>query len=86
MYTYMVYWGHQTKGAGEMNAVTVWSIVENNKTRYGVGRRPKGAAIIGKFVKLYNPNTGCISEHYSYQPRNHAQQPNGRWLYERMPR
>ena len=64
----------------------MWSITENSKTRFGVGRSPKGASICGTFQKLYDPNTGTASEQWSYQPAPHASQPSQKWLYERTPR
>ena len=65
--------------------VTVWSMTENSKTRFGVGRKPKGAGVVGRFEKLYDPNTGATSESYSYQPVPHTSQPSQEWLYWRMP-
>ena len=66
--------------------IKVWSAVENSKRRFGVGRAPRSAAIVGEWVKLYDPNTGTASENWSYQPKNHQPQPAGKWLHERMPR
>ena len=65
--------------------IKVWSTVENSRRRFGVGRAPRNAAIVGEWVHLYDPITGETSERRSYQPKNHQPQPDGKWLHERMP-
>ena len=65
--------------------IKVWSTVENNRRRFGMGRPPRGVTIVGEFEKLYDPNTGTTSDRFSYQPTNYAPQPNSKWLYERVP-
>ena len=69
-----------------MNAkVYVWSVVENSRRRFGVGRCPRNAEIVGEWHKPYDPNTGTTSEQWSYWPYHHHEQPAGKWLHERMP-
>ena len=63
--------------------IWVWSITQENKTRFGIGRKPRGAGIVGTFEKLYDPMTGMDSEHYSYQPRPFMPQPDAKWLYNK---
>ena len=67
------------------NWIGVWSSVQDNKRKFYVGRHPQNAALVGKFEKLYDPNTGTTSDHYSYWPIHHQPQPDGKWLYFRTP-
>jgi len=65
--------------------VGVWSTVINNKRKFYIGRHPKGAALVGKFQRLYDPNTGTASERVTYIPEHFQQQPDPQWLYYNTP-
>ena len=66
--------------------VNVWSVTERNRTKFYIGRKPgKVACHVGRFEKLYDPDTGATSEFYSYIPTRYAQQPSQEWLYRMMP-